>query len=733
MEHSLSRLRKILTERFSDDELRTLSFDLGLDYDLLPGEGKGGRARELISYIDRRERLDELIEVGQALRPDAPWRAEAYDLPKLAVPHNLPPRSEFIGREAERKRVYEALSSRSYLVSIDGIGGIGKTSLALEVAYECLQASREAVAPDGKATFAGFIWATSKDRDLTLNDLLNVIARTLDYTGIAHQPGEEKREAVERLLREQPYLLLVDNLETVNDEGVRDFLLKLPEPSKALITTREQMLRQVWAISLKGLAQDTALELIRSSGRRLGLQALAQAEDKVLLRLYEATGGAPLAIKWAVGQIKQRGQSLDSVLAALYEARGDVFEEVFTRSWTLLSSDARCVLKALPLFAAPASPAALEATSDIHHYILKEAIGQLVEMSLIEVTDGLDEKERRYDLHPLVRAFANACLADNPVFGREAQERMAEYYVCSCTEKGGWENVGESSWFTTELPNIISVIEWANSTERWEIVISLYEGAYFFLGTRGYWQERIEYGWMALEAARKAGDRASEASIQHAIGWIFFKQGHQAKAERLLQSSVQLYLDLEQKDQEGNPIVCTPSVVWAILCQAKIAIAQGDIDRADRIIELAKEMVVGEASIAFDRGSLPVKSHIEFELGNYNEANLLLKRALDEAKKDGSGLSISSRWIDLGDVAFAQNRLDEAESLFLEGLESSRKFSRDDNIARSQLGLIKVYAHRGEKAKAEQLAVGTRQRFARMGIESSVKRVDEILKELREG
>jgi len=87
----------MLTERFSDDELRTLCFDLGLDYDLLPGQGKGGKARELLSYLDRRDRIDELIEVGQALRPDVPWRGGTHDLPNLTIPNNLPPRSEFIG------------------------------------------------------------------------------------------------------------------------------------------------------------------------------------------------------------------------------------------------------------------------------------------------------------------------------------------------------------------------------------------------------------------------------------------------------------------------------------------------------------------------------------------------------------------------------------------------------------------------------------------------------------
>jgi tetratricopeptide (TPR) repeat protein len=732
MEHNATYLRQLLTERFSDDELKTLCFDLGLEYDLLPGEGKGGKARELLRYLDRRDRMGELIEIGQKMRSDIPWMGEADELPKLAIPHNLPPRSEFVGREAEKTRVYEALASRYPLVSIDGIGGIGKTSLALEVAYECLQASREAMTFDGKTTFAGFIWASAKDRDLTLNDLLNTIARTLDYTGIAHQPEGEKREAVERLLRGAPYLLLVDNLETVGDENVRDFLLKLPEPSKALITTREQTLRQVWAISLKGLAQDTALELIRSSGHRLGLQAITQAQDSALLRLYEATGGAPLAIKWAVGQIKQQGQSLDSVLAVLYEARGDIFEEVFARSWALLSSDAQRVLKALPLFAAPASSAALAATSDIHHFVLKEAIGQLVEMSLVEVTDGLEEEERRYDLHPLARAFANARLIDNPEFERQARERMAEYYVKIHKGKSIWGEVEENQWFEVELPNIIAIIEWANLTQRWEIVISLYESTHIFLGIRGYWQERLQYGQMALEAAMQRRDRASQASIQHSIGWVAFKQGRLVDANKLLQSSIQAFIDVEQKTEEGKPIVRAPRAAWAMIALAKVAIAQGDLDQANRVIDEAKEMVEDDARTIFNHSLSAVKGRIEFERGDYKQARVLLNRALNETREAGVDFGIGSRLIDLGDIALAQNRLDEAESLFSQGFISSKEVSRNDNIARAELGLVKVYALRGETAKAKERAVSTREKFVRMGMESSVEEVDILLESLRE-
>ena len=66
------QLRELL-KSFSDNELRDVCFELRMDYEDLPGEGKSGKARELISYLDRCGRLAELVAVGKRLRPDIAW------------------------------------------------------------------------------------------------------------------------------------------------------------------------------------------------------------------------------------------------------------------------------------------------------------------------------------------------------------------------------------------------------------------------------------------------------------------------------------------------------------------------------------------------------------------------------------------------------------------------------------------------------------------------------------
>ena len=81
----LTRLRQILAARFNEGELRTLCFDLGIRYDTLPGEGTENKARELVDYLERHDRIHELVSTGERLRPDIPWDGVLDDTFKVAA------------------------------------------------------------------------------------------------------------------------------------------------------------------------------------------------------------------------------------------------------------------------------------------------------------------------------------------------------------------------------------------------------------------------------------------------------------------------------------------------------------------------------------------------------------------------------------------------------------------------------------------------------------------------
>jgi hypothetical protein len=69
----LVKLRRILATRFSDGELRTLCFDLGVDYESLPGEATTDKARELIAHLERHDRIPHLVAIGKESRSEIEW------------------------------------------------------------------------------------------------------------------------------------------------------------------------------------------------------------------------------------------------------------------------------------------------------------------------------------------------------------------------------------------------------------------------------------------------------------------------------------------------------------------------------------------------------------------------------------------------------------------------------------------------------------------------------------
>jgi hypothetical protein len=71
----LTYLRQTIVKSFSQEELRTLCFDLGFNFDDLPGDGRAHKVRELIAYLERIGRTHELVAICTRLRPHIYWAA----------------------------------------------------------------------------------------------------------------------------------------------------------------------------------------------------------------------------------------------------------------------------------------------------------------------------------------------------------------------------------------------------------------------------------------------------------------------------------------------------------------------------------------------------------------------------------------------------------------------------------------------------------------------------------
>ncbi|MEW6499304.1 MAG: ATP-binding protein, partial [Cyanobacteriota bacterium] len=170
--------------------------------------------------------------------------------------HNLPARyhTTLIGREQEMARLLELLSPDDKVsrISIEGIGGAGKTALVLEAAYHCLAASEGTFTAPVAPTFDAIIFTSAKHqqlighqivprqwRDRRLNDIFRIIFRTLKYSDAIPADIEEQLEVIKSLLAPLYTLLIIDNLETLDDgSSVLSFLYELPQTVKVVITSR---------------------------------------------------------------------------------------------------------------------------------------------------------------------------------------------------------------------------------------------------------------------------------------------------------------------------------------------------------------------------------------------------------------------------------------------------------------------------------------------------------------
>lgn len=344
----------------------------------------------IFTYADFRNPAGREAELKRLLRQiteeaSPPWSANRPTLPNL-VPSSLPPQPYFFGREAELQSIADAISpeARTWGALIDGPGGIGKTALAVRAGH---------LAP--AADFAVKIFLSAKVRELTpageqpLADfllpnymaLLAELARELGEADIAKCDPAERANTVRRALAGKRALIVIDNLETLNEtERMRvfQFLGRLPEGNKAIVTSRRRSDVDARAIRLDRLAQADAFLLLDELAQRNPRLARATAAERQML--YELTHGNPLLIQWTAGQVgrgqcRTVAQACDFLRAA--PPGNDPLEYIFGDLVATFSASETKALAALTHFTQPAGvkwiaelaglaePAALTALEDL--------------------------------------------------------------------------------------------------------------------------------------------------------------------------------------------------------------------------------------------------------------------------------------------------------------------------------------------------------------------------------
>jgi hypothetical protein len=653
--------------------------------------------------------LDRLCPVAAA--PARPARAY-QNLP-------APTYSRFINRPQAEADVLDGLSQRSAVVLITSLGGMGKTSLAREVAACCLAA-------DAQPHFDAVVWVSDKDRPgtTTLNSVLDEVARTLDYPGFTAFEADEKRREVEQLLRRSRVLLVVDNFETVQDPALLGWLLRLPEPSKALITSREYsraFRNNTFVLDLRGMSDAEAGELIGTRLHLLRMERLA-ADPAAFAPLVAATGGNPKAIEIALGCLKYEHRPFATVLDDLYAARGELFDDLFSRCWSLLDEPARCVLLAMPLFQDSASPVALAATAGVSAYAFDRAVEQLTDLALLDVQQVDLHQPPRYTSHPLVRAFANARLGEYAEAGLMRDRWVAWYRDLVGGVGYCWADPSRLERLDPEKETIQNLLAWCATQGRDADVIRLADGVGYYYYIRGFWNERMPVDLLSADAAHRLGDRVKETEALAYHIHTRSAQGNMPEMERYLP---RLRALADSTDLPGDIFFIVQHAM------ALYDLARRDIDAAQAawLGSLRTDEPISSLYFVIQRQWVATCLYLK---GALVQAQHLLRETLRDAEMLGSQRHVSFCKIRLAAIDLDLGELEAAADLLADTRVTVHRYQDREHIAQISQLTARLHTLRGDLPAARAALAEAADLFERLGMRPQLARARAELARLDE-
>lgn len=618
---------------------------------------------------------------------------------------NLPRRPYFVGREAELRAVLQSLqpNSRTFIIGIEGIGGVGKSALAIEVSHRCLEAD----------LFESVIWISAKESILTLHgiepiipeakslsDILITIGTSLGNPTIGNLSIQDQIRRAYNLLATRTTLLILDNFESLSKKeqaDILDFLRRSPITLKIIITSRERV-AEGQIIRLQGLSFVESNALLEWDAQQKNIQ-LTSDQNKYLVDL---TGGLPLALLWVQGQIAVLGYSVTQVLDKLsLDADIPILQYCFNHSWNLLRHiNEKRLLFILALQPDAVSRDALKEITEIDDDDSFDiSISDLLQLTLIEHEPGKDY----FSILPLTRKYIRTQFAADRSFIKRAELKTAQYYVKLLSKKSGYKEWRGYDELLLDRNNILGVAQWCyksiqkkqtrsgSLTKRTrniaEILIQI--GIQFgsVLWQRAYWYDRLTLAHAALNAAKLLSDWKSVSTFARNISWIYFYQGDYLRALQWAEESLSA-----TKMTEDELLIAA-----ANRSMGTVEMRLGNFEQSEKLL---KDVLKTSAKFSKDDYGIYSKGFaqhglgdLEYERGNIKKAGEWYQKALvtwqDPIRKDPVR-HISYALNGLGFVALSEKRFEDAKRYFMDAIRSAEEFGRVDELARGQLGLAAV-------------------------------------------
>ena len=494
-------------------------------------------------------------KVYRVVRVDERW------LPARQIPNNLPQQATvFIGREREINELKAALG-QSRLVTLLGMGGLGKTRLSLQVAAEVM-----AEYPEG----AWFL-------DLSpIRDPALVVVEAAQVLGVREEPGHTLLQTLCTHLATRRVLLVMDNCEHLvrSAADLAQALLRHTTGVRLITSSREALRvpgeRAVPILPLPVPARDDSLEMLqRSTAVRLFVAraqshkpafTLNERDAPAVAELVARLEGIPLALELAaarvralsVADINKRLGDRYKVLTGgsrVLQERQQTLRALVDWSYELLGSEEQLVFKRLAVFAGGFDLAAAEAVcgaDPLDTMDVMDLLQSMVEKSLVMMEER-DEVEggTRYRMLETLRDYAHEKLLTDADDAPATDARHAQhYFVVAKHVRDGLQGPEQAPWIERaeiEIDNLRSALRVALAGGVDPVIaVKMAMALQSFFLLRGY----VGEGRVAVRAALalpavQAADR-SQAWALYVGAVLASGQNDHAEARQMLERGLVL-------------------------------------------------------------------------------------------------------------------------------------------------------------------------------------------------